>query len=109
MNYMRLAFAWVSAIALTVLIGVTVIRFRVKKYADEKAALRSLIVSWVVFVVLQVIVFVYHKTEIHSYLLANILSMSTIYTLINIFLEWIRIIAFTVSMVHTARFLRRKK
>lgn len=109
MNYMRLAFAWVSAIALAVLIGVTVIRFRVKKYADEKVALRSLIVSWVVFVVLQVIVFVYHKTEIHSYLLVNILSMNTIYTLISILLEWVRIVAFTVVLVNTARFLWRRK
>ena len=109
MNYLRLAFAWVSAIALAILIGVTVVRFRVKRYADEKVALRSLIVSWGVFVVLQVIVFVYHKTEIHSYLLANILSMNTIYTLISIFLEWVRIVAFTIALVNTARFLRRKK
>lgn len=109
MNYMRLAFAWASLIALIILIGVTVVRFRIRKYQDEKRAIRNLIVSWGVLVGLQVIALVWPRTKIFNYLLAHILSMSTIYTLVNICLEWARIVALTVALVNTVRFLRRRK
>ncbi|MBP3352554.1 MAG: helix-turn-helix domain-containing protein [Lachnospiraceae bacterium] len=109
MNYMRLAFAWVSLIALIILIGVTVVRFRIRKYQAEKRAIRNLIVSWGVLVGLQVIALVWPRTKIFNYLLAHILSMSTIYTLVNICLEWARIVALTVALVNTVRFLRRRK
>lgn len=109
MNYMRLAFAWASLIALIILIGVTVVRFRIRKYQAEKRAIRNLIVSWGVLVGLQVIALVWPRTKIFNYLLAHILSMSTIYTLVNICLEWARIVALTVALVNTVRFLRRRK
>ena len=109
MNYMRLAFAWVSLIALIILIGVTVVRFRIRKYQAEKRAIRNLIVSWGVLVGLQVIALVWPRTKIFNYLLAHILSMSTIYTLVNICLEWARIVALTVALVNTVRFLCRRK
>lgn len=109
MNYLRLAFAWVSLITLAILMGVTVFRFRNGKCNDEKIVLRKLIVSWVVLVILQVIAFIWPRTKIFNYLLAHILSMSTIYTLVSICLEWTRIVALTVALVNTVRFLRRRK
>ena len=109
MNYMRLAFAWASLIALAILIGVTVARFRIEKSGDEKKVFKNMIISWGVLVVLQIIAFVWPRTGIHSYLVAHILSMNTIYTLIGICSEWLRIIALTVVLVNTARFWYRKK
>ena len=109
MNYMRLAFAWASLIALVILIGVTVVRFRNGKRLDDKTIRRKLIVSWGVLVTLQVFAFIWPRTGTHSYLLAHILSMNTIYTLVSICLEWARIVALTVALVNTVRFLRRKK
>ncbi len=109
MNYMRLAFAWASLIALVILIGVTVARFRIGKCRDEKKVFRNMIVSWIVLVVLQIIAFVWPRTGIHSYLLASIMSMHTIYTLISFCLEWIRIVALTITLINTVRFLWRRK
>ncbi len=109
MNYTRLAFAWISLIALAILIGVTVARFRIEKCRDEKKVFKNMIVSWGVLVVLQIIAFVWPRTGIHSYLLANIMSMTTIYTLVSICLEWLRIIALTITLINTVRFLRRRK
>ncbi len=109
MNYMRLAFAWASLIALAILMGVTVFRFRNGKGKDEKIILRKLIVSWGVLVALQIIAFVWPRTKIFNYLLANIMSMHTVYTLISFCLEWARIVALTIALVNTVRFLRRRK
>lgn len=109
MNYLRLAFAWASLIALAILMGVTIFRFRNGKGKDEKIILRKLIVSCGVLVALQVIAFIWPRTKIFSYLLANIMSMHTVYTLIIFCLEWARIVALTIALVNTVRFLRRRK
>lgn len=109
MNYMRLAFAWVSLIVLAILIGVTVARFRIGKCKDEKKVFKNMIISWVILVALQIMAFIWTRTGIHSYLLAHILSMNTIYTLISICSEWLRIAALTVVLVNTVRFLNRKR
>lgn len=105
MNYLRLAFAWMSFITLVVLIVVTVRRFRKKKYENRKMALSSLIVSWVVLVIIRMIAMIWPHTEWHGYLWANILSMYTIYTIISIVQEWASIVALTVALVNSVRFI----
>lgn len=109
MNYMRLAFAWIMVISLLVMIAITVIRFGKYPVVSEQKTRKQLIISWAVVVVLQAIAMIWPRTGLFDYILANIISMEMVYRLITITLSWTRIIAVTVALVYTVRFLRRKK
>ncbi len=109
MNYARLAIAWILAISLLVMIAITVVRFGKCPMECEQRIPRKLIVSWSIVVVLQIIAMVWPRTGLFKYILANIISMSMVYRLTSIILSWTRIVAVTVALVHTVRYLRRKK
>ena len=109
MNYMRLAFAWFLVISLTVMIVITVLRFRKCHEADEKKIKKRLIIAWIIVAVLQGIAMVWPHTGIYSYILSNIISMGMVYRIMSILLGWARIIAVIVVLVYTVQFLRRKK
>ena len=109
MNYARLAFAWILAISLLVMIAITVIRFGKCPMECEQRIPRKLIVSWSIVAVLQIIAMVWPRTGLFKYILANIISMSMVYRLTSIILSWARIVAITAALVYTVRFWRRKK
>ena len=109
MNYMRLAFAWIMVISLLVMIVITVIRFGKYPMVSEQKTRKQLIISWAVVVVLEVVAMIWPRTGLFDYILANIISMEMVYRLITITLSWTRIVAVTVALVYTVRFLRRKK
>lgn len=109
MNYMRLAFAWILAISLVVMIAITVMRFGKCPIESEQKIKKQLLISWSVVFLLQIIAMVWPRTGVYDYILSNIFSMEMVYRLITITLSWSRIIAVTVALVYTVRFLRRKR
>ncbi len=109
MNYMRLAFAWFSVLSLAVVIAVTAVRFGKTPFASENKGRNRLIVSWLVLAVLQAIAMIWVHTGVYKYIVENIFEMEAVYRLITIALSWSRIIAFTVAMVVTIRFVKMKK
>lgn len=109
MNYMRLAFAWILAISLLIMMAITVIRFGKHPVVSEQKIKKQLIISWAVVVVLQAAAMIWPRTEMYEYILTNIFTMEVPYRLITITLSWARIVAVTVALVYTVRFLRRKK
>lgn len=109
MNYMRLAFAWFSVLSLAVMIAVTAVRFGKTPFASENKGRNRLIVSWLVLAVLQAIAMIWVHTGVYKYIVENIFEMEAAYRLITIALSWSRIIAFTVAMVVTIRFVKMKK
>ena len=109
MNYMRLAFVWILAISLLIMMSITVIRFGKYPMVSEQKIKKQLIISWAVVVALQAAAMVWPRTEMYEYILTNIFEMEMSYRFITILLSWTRIIAVTVALVYTVRFLRRKK
>ena len=109
MNYARLAFAWILAISLLVMIAITVIRFGKCQMECGQRVSRKLIVSWGIVVVLKIVAMVWPRTGLFKYILANVISMGMIYRLTSIILSWTRIVAVTVALVYTVRFIRNKK
>ena len=109
MNYMRLAFAWILAISLLIMMVITVIRFGKYPVVSEQKIKKQLIISWAVVVVLQAAAMIWPRTEMYEYILTNIFEMGMLYRFITISLSWTRIITVTVALVYTVRVLRRKK
>jgi len=108
MNYMRLAFAWFLVISLFAMIAITVIRFGKCPIESEQKIKKQLLISWMVVIVIQIIAMIWPRTKAYAYILSNIFSMEMSYRLITITLSWTRIIAVTVALVYTVRFLRKK-
>ena len=109
MNYMRLAFAWFAVISLAVIIIVTVVRFGKEPYDTEQKGRRKLIGAWAILLLIQAVTMLWPRTNFFDYILANIVSMGTVYQLISIVLSWAKIVAFTVAVVCTSRFIKMKK
>ena len=109
MNYMRLAFAWFAVISLAVMIIVTVVRSGKEPYDTEQKGRRKLIGAWVILLLIQAVAMLWPRTNFFDYILANIVSMGTVYQLISIVLSWAKIVAFTVAVVCTSRFIKMKK
>lgn len=109
MNYMRLAFAWFLVISLTVMIVITVLRFRKCHEADEKKIKKRLVMSWIIVVIVQGITMVWPHTGVYSYILSNIISMGMAYRIIVILFDWARIITFTAALIHSVQYVRREK
>ena len=109
MNYMRLAFAWFAVISLAVMIAVTVVRFGKEPFDTEQKGRRKLIGAWAILLLIQAVAMLWPRTNFFDYILANIVSMGTVYQLISIVLSWAKIVAFTVAVVCTSRFIKIKK
>lgn len=109
MNYMRLAFAWFAVISLAVMIAVTVVRFGKEPFDTEQKGRRKLIGAWAILLLIQAVAMLWPRTNFFTYILANIVSMGTVYQLISIVLSWAKIVAFTVAVVCTSRFIKMKK
>ena len=109
MNYMRLAFAWFAVISLAVMIAVTVVRFGKEPFDTEQKGRRKLIGAWIILLLIQAVAMLWPRTNFFTYILANIVSMGTVYQLISIVLSWAKIVAFTVALVFTSRFIKVKK
>ena len=109
MNYMRLAFAWFAVISLAVMIAVTVVRFGKEPFDTEQKGRRKLIGAWAILLLIQAVAMLWPRTNFFDYILANIVSMGTVYQLISIVLSWAKIVAFTVALVFTSRFIKMKK
>ena len=109
MNYMRLAFSWFLALSLVVMIAVTVLRFGKKPFASEQKGRIRLIVAWSVLVLIRVGAMLWGHTELYKYLVGNIFEMDFVLRLISIVISWSQIIAVTVALVFTSRFIKMKK
>lgn len=109
MNYARLAFAWFAVISLGVMIAVTVVRFGKVPFVSKEKGLKKLIVAWGVLVAIQAVAMLWVHTGFYKYLMENIFKMSFVYRLIAIALSWSKIIALTVALVVTSRFVKLKK
>ena len=109
MNYMRLAFAWFAVISLAVMIAVTVVRFGKEPFDTEQKGRRKLIGAWAILLLIQAVAMLWPRTNFFDYILASIVSMGTVYQLISIVLSWAKIVAFTVAVVCTSRFIKMKK
>ncbi len=109
MNYMRLAFAWFAVISLAVMIIITVVRFGKEPFDTEQKGRRKLIGAWAILLLIQAVAMLWPRTNFFDYILANIVSMGTVYQLISIVLSWAKIVAFTVAVVCTSRFIKMKK
>lgn len=109
MNFGRLAFAWILTLILVVIITVTVIRLTKHTYVTEKNGNKQLIVSWIVVLTLQIVAWLWGRSEFYQYILDNIISMSLLYNLISLLFGWMKIIALTVALVITIRFIKTNK
>ena len=109
MNYMRLAFAWFAVISLAVMIIVTVVRFGKHPFLSEQVARKKLIVAWVALVLIQLAAMLWARSGLYRYLIDNIFEMAFVFRLITIIFDWAKIVAFTVAVVCTSRFIKMKK
>lgn len=109
MNFGRLAIAWVLVLILMVIIAVTVIRLGKKPFSLKKKGLEQLIAAWLVVLALQVIIWAWGRSETYMYMIDHIMTMGAVYSLISLVLSWCKIIALTVALVITVRFIRIKK
>ncbi|MBQ8232409.1 MAG: hypothetical protein IJZ34_10855, partial [Lachnospiraceae bacterium] len=109
MNYLRLAFAWILVISLLFMMAVTVIRLGKVPVVNEQKTRKQMLISWIVVVVLQAVAMIWPRTGLFSYILANIFDLDAVYRLITLALSWTRIIAVSIALVYTVRFLRRSK
>ena len=108
MNYMRLAFAWILVISLLIMMAITIIRLGKISEINEQKIKKQMLISWMVVVVLQAAAMIWPRTGLFAYILANIFEWDVVYRIITLLLSWTRIVAVTVALVHTVRFLRRK-
>lgn len=109
MNYVRLGLAWGVFAAVIALITVTVVKLRKTGFENESKAKKCLLASWLVATGIWVFTMIWPSMPIFNYLLANILSLYMIATLTSIVFEWAKIIAVTVALTNTARFLFQRK
>lgn len=106
MNYARLVFAWFAVLSLVVMIAVTVIRFGKTPFAFGQRGRNKLIVSWTVVVAIQAAAMLWGYTGFYKYLRENIVEMGFVFRLISILFSWAKIIAVTVALVVTVRFVK---
>ena len=109
MNFGRLAFAWLLVLILVAIIAVTVLRLSKKPFSLKKKGLERLIAAWLVVLTLQVITWACGRSETYMYIIDHIMTMGAVYSLISLVLSWAKIIALTVALVVTVRFIRGKR
>lgn len=109
MNYGRLVFAWLLVLALGAIILVTVIRLGKKPLTAKEKGVNQLLIAWLWVFALQIITWGWGRSETYKFLIDNIMTMGIIYSLISLLLSWVKIIAFTVALVITVRFINMKK
>jgi len=109
MNFGRLAIAWVLVLVLVIIISVTVVRLGKKPLSLKEKGLEQLIAAWLVVLALQVITWAWGRSETYMYIIDHIMTMGAVYSLISLVLSWAKIIALTVALVVTVRFIRGKR
>lgn len=109
MNFGRLAIAWILTLILVAIIVVTVIRLSKKPFVTEDKCKKQVIVAWSVVLALQVAAWLWGRSEVYRYILDNFITMGVIYNLISLVFSWVKIIALTIAVVITVRFIRTKK
>lgn len=106
MNFGRLAIAWLLLLILVAIMAVTVVRLGKKPLSSKKKGLEQLSAAWLVVLALQVITRAWGRSETYMYMIDHIMTMGIVYSLISLVLSWCKIIALTVALVVTARFIR---
>ncbi len=109
MNYMRLAFAWIMVLSLAAMMAVTVVRLGKRPFHDEKKGKSKMIAAWIVLVLIQALAMLWARTELYQYMMENIIEMGWIYSLMTSAISWARIVAFTVALVYTVRYVRMRR
>lgn len=109
MNYGRLIFSWMLVIILAAIIMFTVIRFGKKPYVSGDKGLKQMLGAWLAVLVLQVTTWGWGRSEIYQYIIDNIMTMGVIYSLISLLLSCCKIIALTIALTATVRFIKTKK
>ena len=108
MNYIRLGFAWILLLSLIAIIAVTAVRLGKSAALDKRKERIKLIAAWGIVVVLQAAAMIWPCTPAYQYIVENIFAMEVIYRLVTVVLSWTRIIAVTIAMVYTVRFMRSR-
>ena len=108
MNYAVLVVAWLWFLCLVSLVLVTVYRFRKIPIAASKKGRWQLVFAWMAFVLLQAVAMLLPYTAFFQSVLANIQALGW-YQLAVTILAWARILAVTVALVITVRFIYTKK
>lgn len=109
MNYARLAFAWFAVISLGVMIAVTVVRFGKQPFENATKGRNKMLVAWGVLVAIQAAAMLWGYTGLYKYLIDNIFEVGFVLRLISIVISWSKIIALTVALVFTLRFINTRK
>ena len=109
MNYARLAFAWIMVISLVIIMVFTILRLGKDPVVSGQKTKKQMMVWWSVAAILQAVAMIWPRTGLFTYILAHIMDMDGIYRIITLLLSWSRIIAVTVALVYTVRYIRRNK
>lgn len=113
MNYMRLAFAWFLVLSLTAMIVITALRLGKKPFVSRQKGRNRLIAAWGVVLLIQLmsyaVAMLWEYTGLYKYIIQNIFQMGVVFRLMSIVFSWSKIIALTVAVTFTARFLKTKK
>jgi len=103
------AVSLVLLIMILVLMIATFCRFRKRPLEHNKKNLWRIILSWIVFAIVQVIFLILPLTKVYSHVLIHILSVGSIFQLAYSIVEWCRNIAFIYALTNTVRYVRAVK
>ena len=112
LNYARLAFAWVLALSLVVMVVVTMVRLGKVPFNSEQKGHRKMIGAWVALVVVQAAAMLWGRSDLYKNLAENsaeVIERMIVLRLIPIVLSWAKIIALTAALVFTSRFIKTVK
>ena len=109
MNFGRLAIAWILTLILVGIIVITVIRLTKKPFVTVDKGKKQAIIAWLVVLVLQIVAWLWGRSAFYQYILDNIVRLPLLYNLVSLIFSWMKVIALTVALVVTVRFIRTKK
>lgn len=109
MNYMRLGIGWGVFLTRLMLMIITVVKLRRNVISADRKTRNRVIVQWMVVVAITVFLSVLPRTGLYSYILANIVSLQTVYSLVSTLLDWCRLGFFVAALSNTFRFVRSRR
>lgn len=109
MNYIRLLVAWILMLCLVTLIVITVLKFKKKPFASLQLAKKNLTIAWVIFFALQCVTMLYSHFVLRGEIYINYDNLRGVLHFISMVLDWGKIIAMTVGLVFTTRYVEMKK
>ena len=109
MGAMGVIVSGILVIYLILMIVVTVIRFRKKPFASMQQGKKQMIVAWAVFIMLQCVAMILGNSQLYKHIIENSYEMYGILSMVSFVLSWSKIIASTMALVFTARFVFYKK